>query len=77
VIHFQHQRTTNVKLYIEDPVEIEYLLELLNDDKGHIQSIMQDTNDDDALYELDTTLVYNQELTRRLKKLIAVQSVAA
>jgi hypothetical protein len=66
-----------MKLYIEDPAEIEYLLELLNDDKGYIQSTMQDTNDDDALYELDTTLVYNQELTRRLKKLIAVQSVAA
>ena len=66
-----------MKLYIEDPAEIKYLLELLDDDRGHTQSLMQDTNDDDALYELDTTLVYNQELTRRLKKLIAVQSVAA
>ena len=63
-----------MKLFIEDPIEIKYLLEILDYDKSYIRLRMDEhmkhnTKDFDEFVEIDDMLHCNEALTYRLEQL--------
>jgi hypothetical protein len=63
-----------MKLFIEDAVEIQYLLNLLDYDRLYIRDLMdehmeENAKDFDEFMEIDDMFVSNKELTHRLERL--------
>ena len=63
-----------MELFIEDPIEIQYLLNLLDYDRLYIRDRMdehmkENSNDLDEYIEIDDMFVSNNELTYRLERL--------
>ena len=63
-----------MQLFIEDPIELEYLLNLLDYDRLYIHDRMDEhmaknSKDLDEFLEIDDMFVSNKELTYRLDRL--------
>ena len=63
-----------MKLFIEDAVEVQYLLNLLDYDRLYIRDRMdehmeENAKDFDEFMEIDDMFVSNKELTYRLERL--------